>query len=332
MGFILINPLRCRVWSLHPRLDENLTEENCRMEIESFEKHGQLIPVLGRRLRGNPDYDVELIYGARRLFVARHLSMPLKVELREIADREGIVAMDAENRLRRDISAYERGLSYSRWLREGHFRSQCEIANALQISNAQVSRLLKLARLPPIIVDAFSTPADLCEGWGERLATLLADPHAERQMLQLAREVGAREQRPPADRIFGEFCEAAKASRSSRTVERPVLGVSGAELFRVRRQDGAVVFKVPLGRLSQDLLAKIERALARVVDPSLAQDDGASASLRTKHGNFVAHTTRVAERGLQAATNLEMDEHLSDSRMTVARRNRLSRLSQEGFE
>jgi ParB-like chromosome segregation protein Spo0J len=67
------------------------------------------VPALGRPLHGDLEFDVEIIYGARRLFVARHLNMPLQVELREMSDREALVAMDIENRLRTDISPYERG-------------------------------------------------------------------------------------------------------------------------------------------------------------------------------------------------------------------------------
>src|SRR5689334_1689624 len=121
MSIISVNPFRCRVWSLHSRADECLTEESCKTEIESFEKHGQLVPVLGRRIRDNSNYDIELIYGARRLFVACYLNQPLRVDVRTISDRDGIIAMDLENRLRKDISAYERGASYARWLRDGHF-------------------------------------------------------------------------------------------------------------------------------------------------------------------------------------------------------------------
>jgi ParB family transcriptional regulator, chromosome partitioning protein len=295
MGVIAVSPLRCRVWSLHPRLDENLTEESCRKELESFRKHGQLIPVLGRPLRGNADYDIELIYGARRLFVARQLSMPLQVEVREISDREGIVAMDAENRLRRDISPFERALSYTRWLREGHFRSQGEIASALQISHAQVSRVLKLARLPAVIVEAFSAPSDLCEAWGERLANLLADAQSVPQMLHVARQIALNGQRPPAEKIFAQLCAAAKLSSKARTIETAVTTAQGEELFRISRQRAAVVFKLPLERLSRELLAEIERALSRIVDPSLADDHGAAITVRARPPVFVARPSSRVE-------------------------------------
>src|SRR5262245_26075307 len=129
---VAVNPFDCRMWDLHDRLETQVTEESCKAEIESFSKHGQLIPVLGRPLTRDPTHKVELICGARRLFVARHINAPLLVDLREMSDREAIIAMDIENRQRADISAYERGLSYARWLRSGQFQSQDDLARQLR--------------------------------------------------------------------------------------------------------------------------------------------------------------------------------------------------------
>src|SRR5262245_58621032 len=125
MGAIIsVSAFRVRMWDLHDRIDSQVNEQTCRAEIESTLRHGQLVPALGRRLCGDPDHDIELVYGARRLFVARHLNVPLLVELRDVSDREAIVAMDLENRVRRDLSPYERGMSFARWLRSGHFHAQ----------------------------------------------------------------------------------------------------------------------------------------------------------------------------------------------------------------
>ena len=273
MPTITVSPLRCRVWNLHSRLDENLTEESCRIEIESFEKHGQLVPVLGRRVRGDPDYDIELIYGARRLFVARHLNVPLLVELRDIADRDGLIAMDLENRLRQDVSAYERGTSYDRWLRSGHFGSQDEIASALKVSSAQVSRLLKLARLPAVVIEAFGNATNICEVWGVELAALLQDPESERHVIQVARSIAAIVPRPAAGEIYNQLCAAGKVNRAARIADRIVKDECGEELFRVKRQRGSIVFSVSMDLLSQEALEEIEQTIAFVMDRNTARDE-----------------------------------------------------------
>jgi ParB-like chromosome segregation protein Spo0J len=80
-----------------------------------------------------------------RLFVVRHINKRLYVTIDDqITDQRAIVAMDIESRHWLDISAYERGLSYARWAREGYLKSQEELARTLKLSPSQVSRLLRL--------------------------------------------------------------------------------------------------------------------------------------------------------------------------------------------
>jgi len=74
---ISINPFRCRVWAEHGRLEEWVTEKSCEAELKSIAAHGQITPVLVRRVTDDPSYDFELICGTRRLFVTRFLNLAL---------------------------------------------------------------------------------------------------------------------------------------------------------------------------------------------------------------------------------------------------------------
>jgi ParB family transcriptional regulator, chromosome partitioning protein len=210
------SPFRCRMWESHDRSEEEITEESCRDLINSINKYGQLAPVLGRELTGDDRHDVELIYGARRLFTARQLNIPLRVELRSLRDREGIVAMDAENRHRKDISPYERGRSYLQWLREDLFPSQEEIARELKISASQVSRLLKMAKLPAVIVEAFHSPAEICEAWVQELASALEDSRRRDYIIRRARQFTTQSPRPAAKDVCRILFAAACGGRPPR--------------------------------------------------------------------------------------------------------------------
>lgn len=267
---IHVNPFSCRMWALHDRLEGHITEESCRTEIDTFERHGQLVPALGRALKNDPEYEVELIYGARRLFVARHLNVPLLVELRTLTDREAVIAMDIENRQRTDISPYERGQSYARCLRVGHFRSQEELARALRVSTSQVSRLIKIAQLPAAIVAAFSSAADICEGWGLELAKALEDPQRRQQTLQVARAIAAREPRPSACEVYRQLVAAFAEGRKVKPARRDdiVKDRAGAPLFRIRQQRSSIAVVVPLSRLSASRLAEMRGAILNVLDRS----------------------------------------------------------------
>lgn len=279
MQIVAVNPFRCRMWPLHPRIDENITEKSCQAQIESIEKHGQLVPALGRRLGAGADHDLELIYGARRLFVARHLNQPLLVEVRDIADRDAIIAMDIENRLRQDISAYERALGYARWLREGYFQSQDEIARALQVSPPHVSRLLRLASLPLDIIDAFGSAVEVCEEWGVNLANLLKNPDQERKLVRAASRIASLSPRPSAADVYSQLCSAACADSCVRAAdERIVKDEDGTALFRVKYRRDSIMLVLPLEMISKASLRAIELSVTRIMDAQVPNRPAAVAT------------------------------------------------------
>lgn len=265
------NPFRCRMWELHDRLEDNITAESCRAEIQSFEKHGQIVPALGRRLYGTPDHDVELIYGARRLFVARQLAKPLAIELRQMTDQEAIIAMDVENRLRADISPYERGLSYRKWLDEGYFASQEDISRRLKISPSQVSRLLRVSSLPHLVVEAFGKPALIRETWGVKLATILDDSEKLKSVLHRARALSSISPRPSAREVYRELMAAGapKTPTSPPLTDDVIADGTGATLFRIRQRPNTISVILPLERMSGHTLDVVQTAVSEVL-----QSDG----------------------------------------------------------
>jgi len=270
---VLVNPFRCCMWALHDRMEDQITEESCRKEIESFESHGQLVPALGRPRRGDPDHDVELIYGARRLFVARHLNKPLAVQLRELSDREAIVAMDIENRHRRDISPYERGMSYLRLLRGKHLKSQDDLARALNVSPSQVSRLLKLARLPSVIVNAFPSSNEIHEGWGLDLMEAWETPEKQPLMAKRARAFALQSPRQPAAQVYRELLTASVPGRRIRkgVHDQVVTGSNGAPLFRIRHQHKSICVVLPVDRVSARCLEEIRTAIGTIIQAQTRQ-------------------------------------------------------------
>ena len=270
-NIVAVNPFRARMWSLHDRCDQHVTEETCKAEIESFEKHGQIVPALGRVLRGDPDYDVELIYGARRLFVARHINKPLLVDMQDLSDREALIAMDIENRQRTDISPYERAVSCARWLRSGHFVSQDDVARSMKISPSQVSRMLRFAKLPTVILNAFTTPLEICEAWGLEIMDALDDPQRRQRTIQAARDIGASTPRPPAKRVFRELITASARGRQPKPAARVeiVRDTEGVPLFRIRQLSTSVSLVLPSAKLSAAAMTQIRAVLAGILQPAL---------------------------------------------------------------
>lgn len=271
---VSVSPFRCRLWALHDRAEDYLTEDSCREEIQSFQKHGQLVPVLGRRLNNDPDHDVELIFGARRLFVARHLNLPLRAEIRDMTDREAIIAMDIENRQRKDISPYERGRSYARWLRDGHFKSQDDIAHALHISASQVSRLLKVARLPAVVLNAFRNPQQICEGWAISLAAALEDSERRERTIRKARELSQTSTRASAHVVYRQLLGASCGGRKPTPGrhDEVVLSCHGRPLFRIRYGQRSLVLLLPVETVPASVLRAIRNAVTSLLEPDQASE------------------------------------------------------------
>jgi len=288
---VAANPFRCRMWAYHDRNECQVTERTCDAEIASFSRHGQLLPVLGRPLQGDPDFDYELIYGARRLFVARHINKPLMVEVRELADREAIVAMDIENRQRLEVSAYERGVSYARWLRAGHFESQEDLSRALKISPSVVSRLTKLARLPAAVVSAFHDPTEICESWGLELIEALEDPRRREVTLRAARRIAAEAQRPSASEVYRRLLAACASGRKikQRAHDEVIKDDTGEPLFRIRQNSTSIALLLPAEIVSAAVLEEVRQAVRSVLSTRRA------ATTLSRASNHGQRFTRAAK-------------------------------------
>jgi ParB family transcriptional regulator, chromosome partitioning protein len=269
---VSVSPFRCRIWGLHDRMDDYLTEESCSQEIESFKSHGQLVPVLGRPLPGDREHDVEIIYGARRLFVARNLGVPLQVEIRNMSDKEAAVAMDIENRHRKNTSPYERGISYKRWLQAKLFGSQEEIGQALNVSASQVSRMLQIAQLPSVILNAFESPLELRESWGLDLYKLWCNQETKPLLAQRARSLAERTPRPSAPEVYQHLIAPSGAKPRSKRKQRDevVMGNTGAPLFRIRRRNQSVVFVINLSSASPSFIDAARQSLTEVLQNEIA--------------------------------------------------------------
>ncbi len=263
----LVDPFECEMWEMHDRLGEEVTAESCMSLIRSIEKHGQKQPALGRRVNKPKGQAVELIYGARRLFAARYLGIPLLVVLRNLDTRAALIEMDIENRVRTDISPYERGLSYSRWLRRGHFSSQVEIARALRVSEAQISRLLRFAELPAVVLQAFPSPSDIREEWAVVLARRLTDPERRERLLRRARAckgAGARLSAQAAYEVL--LSEGPGPARPVRARDEIIKDAKGAPLLRVRFRTKAVHLIVPKERVSASTLREITEGVKVMIE------------------------------------------------------------------
>jgi ParB/RepB/Spo0J family partition protein len=265
-SLITVDPFRCRVWDLSDRIEEYVTEESCRAEIASMERDGQLVPVVGRVLRNDPDFDIEIVCGSRRLFIARHLNVPIRVDIRDLTDRQAAVAVETENSLRKQTSPYERGLWLAKLLRQGIYRSQDEMARDLGTTPTQVTRLLKFTELPAIVIGAFPSPHEILESWAVELHKAWKDER-RRLLTERCRSLCTAATRPPAVSVYEMLV--APTTRGGRARFKAIRGVvkspDGATVLRFEHQRKEVVLRIPNALVNPTIEAELTQAVAALL-------------------------------------------------------------------
>jgi len=164
----LVDPARCRMWAGHNREYGLLNEQRCEDLIESIKAQGrQEIPAIVRRVVGDPNYDFEVICGARRHWTISWLrshnypEFKFLIDVREIGDEEAFRLADIENRARDDLTDLERARDYLRALDAYYEGRQKTMAERLKVSESWLTRYLDLARLPTELTRAFTKTQEL---------------------------------------------------------------------------------------------------------------------------------------------------------------------------
>ncbi|MEF7612912.1 ParB/RepB/Spo0J family partition protein [Aquincola sp. MAHUQ-54] len=116
---------------------------------------------------GEPLY--EIVFGHRRHRACLELGLPVLSMVEAVDEQALFVAMERENRARKDLSAWEQGMMYARALDAGLYASNRQLAAAIGRDLGDVGKALSLARLPKAVVDAFASPLDLQFRWAKLL-------------------------------------------------------------------------------------------------------------------------------------------------------------------
>lgn len=191
-------PERCRLWVGHNRLYELLNEDRCRDLIEGIKaQNGQEFPAIVRAVKDDPNFEYEIICGARRHWAItwlrkHHYDFKYLIEVRDLSDEEAFRLSDIENRDREDISDYERAMDYKRAL-ELYYSSQQDMADRIEVTKDWLSRFLQLADLPPEVVAAYRDVRDIKTNHMRGLSPTLKTEKLRAQLIQSAKAVADRQ-------------------------------------------------------------------------------------------------------------------------------------------
>lgn len=166
--------------------------------VASIAREGQLQPILVRRRRSGPAFD--LVVGLRRLKACERLGIPVQAKEIDADDRAILLAMIAENEIREDISAIERSRQIKAILEAGVL-TQTEIATVLGRHKSLVSRLLALSEIPPAIIRAIGDPRAMPLRLGYSIAQLCRSEGTLKAMLAEAERLADAEGMTTAERV-----------------------------------------------------------------------------------------------------------------------------------
>ena len=239
-----VDPTRCRPWSLHNRELDHLDETSCADLITSLKAEGrQRIPAIVRRVRGDSDYDFEIIAGVRRWWSVSWLrahnypQFDYLVTIQNVTDEEGFRLADVENRARKDISDLERARDYLRALDLFYDGSQTAMATRLNVSNGWMSRILEVGRLPSPIINAFADSHDVTARHAGQLAPSLRRAEMREPVLRRAHEI--RKQHAAGGgplaphQVVAALLAAATPGRRKPPAPRQILSAGGKPMLRI---------------------------------------------------------------------------------------------------
>lgn len=272
-----VDPAKCRPWRMHNRDLDHLSEESCRDLIDSFlSAKKQRIPAIVRRLKDDPEFDYEIIAGVRRWWTVKwlrahhHPEYEYLVTIQSVTDEEAFRVSDVENRSRKDISDWERAKEYTIALAEFYEGSQSQMADHLNLSKSWLSRLLDVARLPDVLVAAFSDTHDITVRIARDIKPLSGDAKTLAKMRDEAERI-EEERAKSGVKISGpevakRLVKATVQPAAKGVSEMELTGQGGKVILRyTKARGGGLTIKVPpkTEATHAELLKAIEGLLAQ---------------------------------------------------------------------
>lgn len=165
---------------------------------------GNVQPIKVRHLKGEAG-KFEIVFGHRRHQACLELGIEVQAIIDDLDEKHLFIEMDRENRQRKDLRPFEIGAMYAKALDEGLFPSARKLAEEVGIDHSQLSKSLSLARLPPDVLKAFTSPLDLQYRWvGDLVGATQKDPD---HVLSISKTIQREVPRPSSGDVFRRLTE-----------------------------------------------------------------------------------------------------------------------------
>jgi ParB family chromosome partitioning protein len=240
---------------------------------------GQQVPILVRPHPVNQGR-YQVAYGRRRLRVASELGKPVKAIVRQLSDRELVIAQAQENGSRADLTFIERAL-FAANLLESNFDKDT-IATALGVDKPELSRLLTVANaITPALIAAIGPAPKI----GRPRWFALADKCGDRKAVARAAKTMATEEFKRADTNsrFSLVLTAVADEATSAASKKVLKTDDGTRVAWVERTKKGI--RVTSDRAS--FATFLERRLPALLDEFAAAEAGTQSDPAKGGGNSI---------------------------------------------
>ena len=237
---------------------------------EDLLEHGQEFPIKVKAVSDDPAFPFEVVAGHRRLVACRELDAAdpsgfpiyavLDSQAREL--KKHALKMYRENAIRKDLSAWETGRMFRRWLDEKLFTTQAELAAAVHLDPASVSQYLAVAELPTEVLQAFGDPRVVSLRWMQTLSPALKASRT--QVLANAARIGKLTPRPAPDAVLAELLAVGKAGKRRGGPEAETVKVGGKSLYTISWKGSRVSLKFGK-QVDADTVGEVQEAVKQFV-------------------------------------------------------------------
>ncbi|BAP81983.1 ParB family chromosome partitioning protein [Bradyrhizobium diazoefficiens] len=155
--------------------------------LERIRERGQDSPIL---VRPNPKSAGRymVVFGHRRWKVAQALGRKVRAVVKDIEDREHVLALGHENAARADVPFIDRALFAADVVRLRYDDDNAIILSALSIDRTTLSKMLSVAGLPSPILEAIGQAKNVGRDRWYELKLLLDSPAIQERALQTIRD------------------------------------------------------------------------------------------------------------------------------------------------
>ena len=150
-------------------------DDEFRELVEAIRERGQDSPILVRPHPSKPGC-YQVVFGHRRLRAASMLGRPVRAVVKELRDRDHVIAQGQENSARANLSFIERALFAGNLAKLNYDKDSATILAALSVDRPNLSKLLSVASLPPDVLRAIGPAKSIGRDRWYEMKILLENP------------------------------------------------------------------------------------------------------------------------------------------------------------